>query len=219
MVSFTNVAVNRNNILGTRRTSGSVCIGNLVKNGRFEKGLTGWHHQNTRIVSGKETHEGRGAAGLGAHRHNLKSAWVFQCIPLPPVSYPLYLQLFFSVAGFRNAPANLEVTLSWFDPNVELLEHGIRAYIQKRAIGDGSKGQWNTYTFISEQVPQDADFAVIRFCKRPGSQRGNFLIVDDIILTPIMSSCFNTEENPCDSLSHIVEDILPRCDFKGPTSE
>lgn len=188
LATFTHVAVNRGNTFGSRGTPRYIWVGNLIRNGRFENGLAYWKHKNVRIVSGKETHEGRGAAGLGAFRQNLKSAWMFQPVPLPSSDDPLFLQLFFSVAGFRNRPAPLDVTLTWFDVNFAPIGNGLEIRIHRRAIGNGSVGKWSTYTFISSQVPQEADFAVLHFHKRPGVQSKNFLVVDDVLLLPVLSS-------------------------------
>lgn len=219
MAPFTNIAVNRNNIMETGSTAGPVFMGNLVRNGRFEDGLSHWRSRNVRVVSKKESHEGRGAAGLGACKQNHKSAWLLQCIPLPRTSDPLYFQLFFSVAGFQDAPASLDVTLSWFDTNFELIDHGVEAHIRRQAIGDGSKGKWSTYTFVSDRAPQEADFAVLRFCKQPGKKKANYLIVDDVVLVPIIASSFDDAEDPCADMADVIEEILPDCNFDGPCCE
>lgn len=190
MTRYTDVAVNRNNTIKTPKSPAFFCVGNLVKNGRFEPGLAHWIRRNVRPVSGKETHEGRGAAGLGARRRNRKKAWIYQYVPLPRVSSPLFLQLFFSVAGFRDAPAALYVTLSWLDKKYRLLGHGIQAHIQRRAIGNGSRGRWNAYSFVSDQVPAEAEIALLRFYKPAGPSKSNALVIDDVVLTSIVGSCF-----------------------------
>lgn len=183
--TLTQIAVNAGNIMETKGDRYSI-LGNLIRNGRFEEGLSYWESCNVKIVTGKETHEGLGAAGLGAYGKNRKPAWLLQCVPLKRWVFPLYLQLIFSVAGGKPAPADLDVSLGWYDRYGMLIEDGITAHIQKRAIGNGSRGQWNAYTFVSGRSPTDACYAVLRFYKRPALKRLGFVIIDDVALIPIL---------------------------------
>jgi len=183
--SLTHAAVNAGNVFETRGGC-PIFSGNLIRNGRFEEGLSHWESRNVKIVTGKEPHEGKGAAGLGARKNNKKSAYLLQRVPLAPGPSSTFLQLSFSVAGRQRAPADLDVRLSWLDRRGSAIGDGITAHIQRRAIGNGTKGEWNAYTFVSERLPAGAAYALLKFYKKPGKKRRQFLTIDDVLLIPVL---------------------------------
>lgn len=185
---FTSHAVNAGNQMSV---TGRVlhCTGNLVVNGGFEEGLAAWHAANVRVVTGKETHEGRGAAGLGAYRCNRRSALLFQDVTIPRDTPHQFFQVLFHVGGFKDRPAPLSFCLLWLDEDKHILTSGAHARIQPRAIGNASRGKWTTYALITNEAPREAAFARLRFAKRPGRRRRNFVVIDDIVMMAVAPTC------------------------------
>lgn len=188
---FTASAVNSNNSMSVVAAHGC-SEGNLVRNGGFELGLEYWETRNVGIVGGKEVHEGFRAAGMGRRGWNHLSASLQQTIELPTEKH-LFYQLIFHVSGFKVRPASLRVCMTWMNSHGTPIEPNQQARIPRYAIGNGSRGQWNTYIIISGKAPHEASHIHLEFIKLPGYVRRNGLVIDDVILYPITGSFFS----PC----------------------
>ncbi len=186
---FTATAVNVGNVLAfaARPTR---CVGNLVVNGGFEARLANWTICNGGIVRGREPHAGRRAAGLGTRLRNRRRASLEQDIPIPQEAFPQFFQLVFHVAGRWRSPASVVVTVSWLDREGRVLGTAARAFIRRWAIGNGSRGAWTTYHLVTNQPPEEAVGARVRFLKLRGRIRRNFLVVDDVVLSQVATGCF-----------------------------
>ncbi len=182
--TFTATAVNADNTFALRRP----CAGNLVYNGGFAEGLAGWLHDNVSVLPCRFAHSGSSAAGMGV-RCNNHSALLAQHIRLPQTETPLFLQLTFHLAGARAHPAALDVKLVWLDEIGTALGAGVSTVVPQWAIGAGACGIWNSYSFVTSQAPDQACFAELRFLKLPGCDSGNFLVIDDVLLTLVPAAC------------------------------
>lgn len=186
---FSYAQVNKGNVLRIGAPPSYMCRGNLVQNGGFEAGLLYWTASNVRIVGGKEPHEGRYAAGLGARRHNQRASWLQQDIPIPTGNPRQFYEIIFHVAGYKDAPAALTLTASWLTD--EKQPHGIaaQARIQRRAIGNGSRGKWTTYNIVTLEAPSDAAYLRLHFTKMRGLKAYNFVILDDVVVIRVPAVC------------------------------
>lgn len=185
--SYTNVNVGNSLVVGSPPTY--YCRGNLVKNGGFEDGLMHWSASNVKIVGGKETHEGRYAAGLGARRYNRRASSLLQDVKIPSVTPSQFFQIIFHIAGYKDAPAGLALTASWLSAEMALLGIGAQAYIQPRAIGNGSRGKWNTYNLVTFEAPLEAAYLRLHFSKPSGHKAQNFLTLDDVVVVRVPAVC------------------------------
>lgn len=165
------------------------CRGNLVINGGFEDGLMHWSASNVMIVGGKEPHEGRYAAGLGARQYNRRASSLQQDVRIPSVTPSQFFQIIFHVAGYKDAPAGLALIASWLSAEKALLGIGAQALIQPRAIGNGSRGKWNTYNLVTFEAPRGAAFLRLHFAKPSGPKAYNFLTLDDVVVIRVPAVC------------------------------
>lgn len=184
--TFTSKAKNVGNVFATPP---QLCYGNLIKNGDFEKGLAHWDVDNVRTVTGRYTHSGRKAAGLGARCRNNRTATLSQTIEIPD-SNTGFFQLIFHVAGRKDRPAALSVCLTWLDVNEQAISIGFQTRVQSRAIGEAPHGEWNTYVFVTGKLPNGAAFVRLHFKKHRRHRKHNFLIIDDVLLVPVIPVCF-----------------------------
>lgn len=185
---FTTAAVNKGNVLAFKPRP-VTCVGNLVRNGGFEDGLAHWSIGNGAWVGGIEPHEGQGAAGLGTSRRNRRSASLEQVIRLPQRCGPRFFTLVFQLAGRWKFPASLQVSLTWLDGSGASMGTGVFLHIPRRAIGNGSQGEWNTYHCVTTEAPAGAEVAQLLFFKLAGRQRTNFMVIDDVVLAPALPAC------------------------------
>lgn len=191
-MALTHVAVNSGNRLVAAgpgpRPEPDLCRGNLLQNGGFESGLCGWERRNAMVVTGAFTHSGRRAAALGPCGRNRRRAFLWQRVRLPSISHGAYL-LSFHLSGRRRAPAPVGLRLTWLDAEGRELGDGLKTFIQPRAVGAAPCGQWTSFAFASDGAPADAVFVRVAFFKGRGCRKGNFLLIDDVLLTAIATVC------------------------------
>lgn len=177
---FSYARVNYGNVFRMISSPSDTYRGNLIQNGGFEAGLLYWKTCNVKIVSGSETHEGHYAAGLGAYGRNRRTSWLQQDVPIPTGTPRQFYEIVFHVAGRKDAPAPLALIASWLTADKQLLGVAAQANIQRRAIGNGSRGKWTTYNVITDEAPSEAAFLRLDFTKLKGPKSSNFMIIDDV---------------------------------------
>lgn len=155
--------------------------GNLVLNGGFEQGLTGWLGvDNVGLVPSALCHEGLIAAAMGDPCANAP-AGMFQDVPvLPRRTYKLQ----FFVAGVEKNPGDLTVDVRWIcgaggDTGCAL--EGGPVLVQGETTGPARLGAWKAVIAYTEAAPHGADSARIVFHREPGCDECNYLLVDDVI--------------------------------------
>lgn len=162
-------------ILGSRK-------GNLVVNGGFERGLTGWDGVcNVGLQSVAGAHQGLVAAAMGKPDNTLPAS-MFQEVPVVP-GMVYRLELF--VAGVDQAPADLTVDVRWLDRSGRDLGSALDPQgpvtVMSATIGAVTKGGYKDVVLYTSPAPVAASCATILLDKTPGSAQSNFLLVDDVM--------------------------------------
>ncbi len=155
--------------------------GNLVQNGGFEQGLTGWLGvANVDLAGTPSCHEGLVAAAMGKP-DNTAEAEMFQDVPVAP-RRTYRLELF--VAGARLDPADLVVDVHWVCGSAGDAGCAVGSgplIVPGHTTGAALDGAWKAVIAYTEAAPAGAELARIRLRKAPGPVATNCLLVDDVV--------------------------------------
>jgi len=156
--------------------------GDLVQNGGFEQGLTGWTATNVGLEDRSYAHEGLLIAAMGKPDGNDAPASMYQDVPVKPGRF---YKLYFFASGVDDDPADLTVDVRWLnDVGGDLgtaLPSPSPLVVPAATIGEADFGEWKWIAIYTSESPFNAAQARIRFDKAAGTVATNFLLVDDVV--------------------------------------
>ncbi|MCL5676879.1 MAG: hypothetical protein M1602_03245 [Firmicutes bacterium] len=156
--------------------------GDLVQNGGFEQGLTGWTTTNVGLEDRSYAHEGLLIAAMGKPDGNLALASMYQDVPVRPGRF---YKLYFFVAGVAIDPADLTVDVRWLSDTGGDLGTGLPSpsplFVPNATIGAAGAGEWKWVAVYANESPYNAVQARISFNKAIGLVVINYLLIDDVV--------------------------------------
>jgi len=155
--------------------------GNLVVNGGFEEGLTGWSNITNVGLEGRlNSHEGLVAAAMGKTNNTLTS-FLQQDVPILPRRF---YKLTLYVAGLAPEPADLSVDIRWLDLAASDLGTAVEGpspvLVPAATIGAAATGAYRAVIIYTSEAPPPVAAARIILSKAPGTAE-NFVLVDDVL--------------------------------------
>lgn len=155
--------------------------GDLVQNGGFEQGLTGWTTSNVGLEDKSFAHEGLLIAAMGKPDNTLVASMYQDVLVKPSRFYKLY----FFLSGVNDDPADLTVDVRWLSAVGGDLGTALPSpsplTIPAATIGEADFGEWKWIAIYTQESPYNAAQARIRFDKAAGTVATDFLLVDDVV--------------------------------------